>query len=299
MYRHNLTTTLETAIRSSNAEKDPADVLRRLDARMLEYTRGEIGWDVFSLEYKVDAPLDTVLDPGSMERYLRVFRYLWQLKRIETVLERGWMRLAGGRRNFLHVPELGLEWHKIRICMAEMIHFIRQLQAYCHVDVIECSWKALVDFLNKKEGDLDALIESHRSYLDRILKKILLLSPKIGKEEMLLMHVRDAFSTILQYREATDNFYNYCLSESSRRDEEFDNQRGVVTARTRRGRHDSAEVLDGMLDRVREYGASFSERVQVIVHHLQVHSDLDCRFLGIRLSFSEHYKTKKDSPAKV
>jgi len=37
---------------------------------MLEYSHGEIGWDVFTLEYKVDAPIDTVLDPDSMVKYL-------------------------------------------------------------------------------------------------------------------------------------------------------------------------------------------------------------------------------------
>jgi gamma-tubulin complex component 3 len=48
--------------------------------------------------------------------------------------------------------------------------------------VIECSWKILIDFLNKKEGDLDAMIEAHSSYLDRMVKKVLLLSPKAGRE---------------------------------------------------------------------------------------------------------------------
>ena len=66
--------------------------------------------------------------------------------------------------------------------MAEMIHFIRQLEAYCRLEVIECSWNALMDFLNKKEGDLDALIDSHRTYLDRMTKKILLWNSKPGKE---------------------------------------------------------------------------------------------------------------------
>jgi len=66
--------------------------------------------------------------------------------------------------------------------MAEMIHFIRQLEAYCRLEVIECSWKALIDFLNKKEGDLDALINCHRTYLDLITKKILLWNSKLGKE---------------------------------------------------------------------------------------------------------------------
>lgn len=104
LYRHNLTATLETAIRSSSAQYDPLDVLRRLDARMLEYSHGEIGWDVFTLEYKVDSPIDTVLDPESMEKYLKLFRYLWQQKRVELALNKGWMRLTGGVRSFLKVP---------------------------------------------------------------------------------------------------------------------------------------------------------------------------------------------------
>jgi gamma-tubulin complex component 3 len=74
------------------------------------------------------------------------------------------------------------EWHKIRLITAEMIQFIRQMAAYCHLEVIECSWKALMDFINEKEGDLDALISAHRVYLDRMVKKLLLIGPKAGKE---------------------------------------------------------------------------------------------------------------------
>ena len=39
-----------------------------------------------------------------------------------------------------------------------------------------------MEFLHKKEGDLDSLIEAHKSYLDRMVKKVLLLSPKAGRE---------------------------------------------------------------------------------------------------------------------
>lgn len=79
-------------------------MLRRLDARMLEYSHGEIGWDVFTLEYKVDAPIDTVLDPDAMVKYLKLFNHLWKIKRIESTLSAGWMRIAGGARTFLRVP---------------------------------------------------------------------------------------------------------------------------------------------------------------------------------------------------
>lgn len=104
LYRHNLTATLESAIRSSSAQHDSSDVLRRLDARMLEYSHGEIGWDVFILEYKVDSPIDTVLDSESIEKYLKLFRHLWQLKRVELTLNKGWMRVTSGVRSFLKVP---------------------------------------------------------------------------------------------------------------------------------------------------------------------------------------------------
>ena len=77
------------------------------------------------------------------------------------------------------------------------------MEAYCQLEVIECSWKILLDFVQKKEGDLDALIEAHRAYLDRMVKKVLLLSHKAGKEENMLNQVRELFSIILQFREAT------------------------------------------------------------------------------------------------
>ena len=56
------------------------------------------------------------------------------------------------------------------------------MRAFAHSEIIECSWKDLLDFTAKKEGDLDALIGAHRSYLDRLVKKTLLLNNKPGKE---------------------------------------------------------------------------------------------------------------------
>lgn len=100
LFRHHLTSDLETAIRGSNAQYDSPDVLRRLDARILEYSHGEIGWDCFSLEYKVEAPLNAVLDARALIDYEKVFHHLWRMKRVETALTRGWMRVTSGSRLF-------------------------------------------------------------------------------------------------------------------------------------------------------------------------------------------------------
>jgi len=55
-----LASILDKCIRSSNSQYDDADVLRRLDVRTSEPSQGDSGWDVFSLDYKVDGPLATV-----------------------------------------------------------------------------------------------------------------------------------------------------------------------------------------------------------------------------------------------
>ncbi|KAI6047201.1 gamma-tubulin complex, component 3 [Pisolithus marmoratus] len=276
LYRHNLTATLETAIRTSNAQNDPPDVLRRLDARMLEYSHGEIGWDVFTLEYKVDAPIDTILDPDSMVKYLKLFRHLWKMKRVESALSQGWMRVAGASRTFLKLHDFDYDWHQIRIVMAEMIHFVRQLLAYCHIEVIECSWTSLMEFFQEPEGDLDAMIEAHCSYLDRMVRKVLLLSSKSGKEEALLTQIQELFSTILQFRDAMDSFYHYCLSETARRDQSKDADRGIYTIPTQQR---NTQPCKG-------YSTTFGDLALSIVHTLQSHPDLDCRFLGIRLKYA-------------
>jgi gamma-tubulin complex component 3 len=138
-----------------------------------------------------------------------------------------------------------------------MIHFIRQLEAYCRLEVIECSWNALIDFLNRKEGDLDALIDSHCTYLDRMTKKILLWNSKPGKEvcttnslsifpvTFLIGNAPPAVKGDIYHHFAIsrslsrntsitlytilincqDNFYNYCLTEATRKDQALDAER--------------------------------------------------------------------------
>jgi len=78
--------------------------------------------------------------------------------------------------------DLRRPWHDSRQLQAQMVHFLRQLQAFCQLEVIECSWQSLMDFTDKREGDLDALIAAHRTYLDRVVRKVLLLGSKRDKQ---------------------------------------------------------------------------------------------------------------------
>ena len=103
LYPHNLTAILETAIRATNAQFEKQDILERLDVRQLEIVPGDIGWDVFSLDYHVTGPVSTILadDPTA---YLMLFHALWRAKRMEWILSRLWKRKTTSAKMSHKIP---------------------------------------------------------------------------------------------------------------------------------------------------------------------------------------------------
>ncbi|KAJ6028351.1 hypothetical protein N7540_003927 [Penicillium herquei] len=231
-YRHTLTAQLEHAIRASNAQYDSPDVLRRLDARMLELSHGEIGWDCFTLEYKIDAPVDVVITPYGSTQYLKVFNFLWRVKRVEFALNSTWRRCMTGARGVLtHVDDkVGSDWKRARCVIAEMIHFVCQLQYYILFEVIESSWDTLQAAISKPECTLDDLIVAHKEYLNSITHKGLLgsASPRYGSstsnaakqpEESFLSQLHQILKIMLSYKDAVDGLYSFSVAEFTRRQE--------------------------------------------------------------------------------
>lgn len=223
MYRHNLTSQLEHAIRHSNAQYDDSEVLRRLDARMLELSSGEIGWDCFTLEYKISAPCDVVITQWANTQYLKIFNLLWRIKRVEFSLSSTYKRCMTGDRGVLAAvsDKLGNDWKRSRCVIAEMVHFVNQLQYYLLFEVIEASWEKLEEAVTKPEATLDDLIEAHTTYLNNITKKGLIGQQRhmvTGlQEDSLVVQVHHILKCMLSYREVIDSLYSYSVAEYTRR----------------------------------------------------------------------------------
>ncbi|KAL9005473.1 MAG: hypothetical protein Q9188_001751 [Gyalolechia gomerana] len=224
-YRHTLTAQLEHAIRGSNAQYDSPEVLRRLDARLLELSHGEIGWDVFTLEYKVDAPVDVVITAWASKQYLVVFNFLWRIKRVEFALGSTWRRCMTGARGVLATVdgESSRDWKNARCCIAEMIHFVNQLQYYILFEVIEASWDHLQTAITKPGATLDDLIEAHTAYLKAITHKGLLGSARSSltgsREDSFTSQLHHILKTMLAYKDVVDGLYSFCVAEFTRRQE--------------------------------------------------------------------------------
>jgi gamma-tubulin complex component 3 len=220
-YRHTLTAQLEHAVRNSNAQFDDPEVLRRLDSRMLELSHGEIGWDVFTLEYKIDAPVDVIVTPYGSKQYLKVFNFLWRIKRVEFALSSTWRKLQTGSRGILAAvsDKLGSDWKLARCAIAEMVHFVNQLQYYILFEVIESSWSDLQKALRKPEATLDDMITAHARYLNSITRKGLLGSAGIRQHTDFTTQLHELLKGMLSYKDTVDGLYSFSVAEFTRRQE--------------------------------------------------------------------------------
>jgi len=59
---------------------------------IIQPSEGDVGWDVFTLDYHVTQPLNTIITSSAMEKYRKLFHFLWRLKRVEHTLSVTWKR---------------------------------------------------------------------------------------------------------------------------------------------------------------------------------------------------------------
>ncbi|KAF2597216.1 hypothetical protein F2Q68_00007134 [Brassica cretica] len=196
---------LEAAIRASNAQYDDRDVLDRLKVKMMPHGSGDRGWDVFSLEYEARAPLDTVFTDSALAKYLRVFNFLWKLKRVEHALIGIWKAMKPS--SFVKLQssvklQLLSALRRCQVLWNEMNHFVTNFQYYIMFEVLEVSW---CNFSKEMEAakDLDDLLAAHEKYLSSIVGKSLLgeQSQTIRKSLFVL------FELILRFRSHADRLY--------------------------------------------------------------------------------------------
>ncbi|KAK4201425.1 Spc98 family-domain-containing protein [Triangularia verruculosa] len=335
-YRHTLTAQLEHAIRGSNAQYDSDEVLRRLDARMLQLSHGDIGWDCFTLEYKIDAPVDVVVTEWGNRQYLKIFNFLWRIKRVEFALASTWRKCMTGARGVLQSnDEVVLQtWKSTRGTLAEMIHFVGQLQYYILFEVIESSWGELQKNIRKEDCTLDDLITAHTKYLTSITHKGLLGARRRQYHDLqkeAAAHGRDAsevedrnsymvqlsqlLRNMLDYRDSVDGLYSWSVSDFTRRQE-------VDTASLLRKHRPNSDMensvgpddpffagglagnnikseFPALQERLKQLGVSFRTRLQILLGDLAYQPDVDMRFLGVSMNFNDVYQPVRRKSAKA
>ncbi|OTA87403.1 hypothetical protein M434DRAFT_23963 [Hypoxylon sp. CO27-5] len=316
-YRHTLTAQLEHAIRGSNAQYDSPEVLRRLDARMLQLSHGDIGWDCFTLEYKIDAPVDVVVTEYGNRQYLKVFNFLWRIKRVEFALSSTWRKVTTGSRGVLQTnhPSVEQAWKTTRGFLAEMVHFVGQLQYYILFEVIESSWTELQEKLSREDATLDDVIRAHLTYLNSITHKGLLgarrrrfvsnaaaaantsIASADEDDNSYMIQLGELLRTMLAYRDCVDGLYSWSVSDFTQRQE----------ADLRHLPPDPADAdadipggpqseFPALQERLKHLGERFRTKLQILLGDLAYQADVDLRFLGVAMNFNDVYQPVRRKP---
>ena len=321
---YRLASVLEAAVRASNAQFDDPDVLGRLRVKLLPHGGGETGWDVFCLEYVVNPPLTTVLTDDAMHRYLRVFTFLWRLKRVEAALSGTWGGMkpnapgggawtalvagtskrggqqpdAAGASGDAHlVVPLLRRCHTLR---AEMAHFVTNLQYYIMFEVLEHSWLEFTAAMGSA-ADLDGLIAAHEAYLDAIVAKALLGD----RSALVAQQLGSLFDLMLRFAGLADRLFDVAREAASQagldgrqrgsrgsggmtsRDPEEDGGGGGTPAgRPPAGPLPPLAEMGAQLDAL---AGTYAQLLEGFLNLLPVQKHVDLRALLFRLDFSTYY----------
>jgi len=299
LFLHNLTSILETAVRATNAQYDSQDMLARLDVQLFEMSPGDVGWDVFTLIYRSDGPISTVVTPSATKQYLKIFNFLWRAKRMEFVLSQVWSKQMTFSRSLSQVKEMQGALKLSETMHAAMQHFVNQIQYYFVFEVLECSWHDLTKAVSEAK-DLDQVIAAHSRFLTDVTTRALL-----GPEsKAMLSQLRSIFDVVVSYKTAQESLYESGTEELERRDRDeskayeqsLAGQWGVTDPTTSAQHARTSKFLSDTLPeavaQLENLMARFQEMVGRFLTMLMMHEDPNLRFLSFRVDFNEFYRRK-------
>ncbi|KAK0087490.1 hypothetical protein PV325_000931 [Microctonus aethiopoides] len=301
LYPHNLSSILETAIRATCTKIEDIDVQRRLDVRLLAPSENETGWDVFILDYNVDGPIGTILEP-CRQTYQTVFFSLWRAKRMESILSTIWKHQITSAKMFRKMPEVLPLQNHIHLITSSMVHLVHQMQYYFLFEVIECSWEVFAKHL-RQAASLDDIIVAHNNFVDSVRRGTLLDEDS----QELMDHLRSVYGPILDLQSLEETFlarateeYEARLNasefvEASKQKPKMWGQSTSTEAENTERQNIFTKYLSTLSRQLRLLSRTYQDRVKKFLLMLASAEDVSLQLLSVRLDFNEHYKSKDSS----
>lgn len=207
IYKHTLVSILETAIKSSNCQYHKPEYANRLRIILDDIKGKETGWDIFSLDYAIQSPLDTFFSDEIMWKYRKIFNFLWKAKRAQYLLNsfqypKELIMIQGLKSAFISLRQTFVLNNQIQ-------HFVNIFTNYLMVESIESYWDKFVTKLTMA-SDLDKLIEVHVKFVDGIMKNCFVSNDSIFKQVLRILDI------IIRFTVSRENFLNSVKEEYAR-----------------------------------------------------------------------------------
>ena len=280
IFKHNLQSNLESAIRASNAQYNDEDCLKKLNIKLNSASVGDIGWDIFCLEYKVDLPLSIIFNNKLLKDYQKLFFFFWKIKRIEySVNNHIWKQvrilnqLLKNKEDFMKRSiQISIKFNQ------EIIHFISNLHNYLALKVLETQYKKLIDEL-PKVNNLNELIVKHRNFVEMVKKQCLLDEHNI----VINKKIMNIFDIILKFRTIYDFLYNFLAEhffENSSKNYDSDNTFGT---------QNRLKNIKEYLQQISILHKDFQNQIIELINTITLIGKNDLDYLKIKLDFNYFY----------
>ena len=268
--KHNLESCLENAIKASNSDiKDPENI-KKLNVILLNASQGDIGWDIFCLEYNVQLPLKVIVSTKLLKDYLKIFLFFWKIKRIKYgQINHLWKKIKNinynSNKNNTSIKKL------IRtsiIFNQEIVHFITNLHNYFSLEVLETQFKKLKLDLSEVK-DLDELIKKHKIFVENIKKQCLL----DDDNKIIIIKISEIFDIILKFKKVFDVLYSFTY--------EFNYENNYNFAR-----------IKNIEEYVKQIDNLYSEYKNKIIEFIQILELLgknNIKYLAMKLDYNYYY----------
>lgn len=163
---------LSTSILASSIRNIPQQYVNRIDARILDLSHGTIGWDVFTLEYKIpEVPLEALFNhQNQLTEYLRLFNFLWGLRHFSFFLQQNYLLFQSLQKSELRTivqsrhlrrPDPRSKWvdravKKINLIRHKFLLLVQALLRYVSYDLIEKNFNdKIVKYLFKEKDTVN------------------------------------------------------------------------------------------------------------------------------------------------
>lgn len=121
-----------------------------------------------TLSYRIDWPLNLILNPETLDQYANIFKYLIKVRRISWVLEESYQILKEivkktGKKmlqspQYIHVQQIRHKFY----------HFVHALKNHITSNALQASWKTFKDDLMNATS-IEDIYRKHTTYVKRIL----------------------------------------------------------------------------------------------------------------------------------
>ncbi|KAL0224917.1 hypothetical protein RCL1_002829 [Eukaryota sp. TZLM3-RCL] len=307
IHKHNLLSHLDLAIRSSNAVFDCEEVLNCLDIRPMTTSSGNLGWEAFTLDYRIDSknPLTTVLSPKNLEIYIENFRFLWKLKRTELSLNNSWSLSVSKYNQSFPSRKVKVVSHHFHLFRMEMGHFVASLQHHVFLEVLEKSWQSFLIDLDKAVS-LDDVIVAHDKLTETLQRKNFLDDSPASTEVLKILN--RIFDLIFRFEQIHSKFsssFGILLSK-------FADNKATLDLRRAQNQFDYVEdteriaienetllvqmnkLGDLTFSELSKTSRDFRSLIRLMIETLQTIKDSSLKFFIFNLDFNSFYNPEAE-----